>query len=63
MRPTALKILGIADHAGCEIILPSDAVVATELAEGVPSQIVPAAAVPSDMMILDIGRAVMRSLL
>ena len=55
MRPTALKILGIADHAGCEIILPSDAVVATELAEGVPSQIVPATAVPSDMMILDIG--------
>ena len=55
MRPTALQILGIADHAGCEIVLPSDAVVAAEFAEGVSSQVVPVTAVPSDMMILDIG--------
>ena len=55
MADTALEILGLADEAGCEIILPSDAVVAREFAEGAPSDVVPVGAVPDDMMILDIG--------
>lgn len=55
MAETALEILGLADEAGCEIILPSDAVVAREFAEGAPSDVVPVGAVPDDMMILDIG--------
>jgi len=55
MAKTALEILGLADEAGCEIILPSDAVVAREFAEGAPSDVVPVGAVPDDMMILDIG--------
>ena len=55
MVDTALQILGRADEAGCQIILPSDAVVATEFAEGAPSEVVPVGAVPGHMMILDVG--------
>jgi phosphoglycerate kinase len=55
LADTALEILGLADEAGCRIILPSDAVVAREFAEGAPSEVVPVGAVPGDMMILDIG--------
>jgi phosphoglycerate kinase len=55
LADTALEILGLADEAGCQIILPSDAVVAWEFAEGAPSEVVPVGAVPGDMMILDIG--------
>ena len=55
MADTALQILGTADAAGCEIVLPSDASVSAEFAEGAPSQVVPATAIPADMMILDVG--------
>ncbi len=55
LADTALEILGLADEAGCQIILPSDAVVAREFAEGAPSEVVPVSAVPDDMMILDVG--------
>lgn len=55
MADTAREILGRADEAGCEIILPADAVVAREFAEGAPSEVVPVSAVPGDMMILDVG--------
>ncbi len=55
LADTALEILGLADEAGCQIILPSDAVVAREFAEGAPSEVVPVGAVPGDMMVLDIG--------
>ena len=37
------------------MIVPEDAVVAAALAPGRPTQIVPINAVPSDMMILDVG--------
>ncbi|MBT7648099.1 MAG: phosphoglycerate kinase, partial [Rhodospirillaceae bacterium] len=57
MAATALEILGRADEAGCQIILPADAVVATEFAEGAPSEVVPVGAVPGHMMILDVGPA------
>ena len=55
MAATALEILGRADEAGCQIILPSDAVVAREFVEGAPSDVVRVTAVPDDSMILDIG--------
>lgn len=55
MADTAREILGRADEAGCQIILPADAVVAREFAEGAPSEVVPVGAVPNDMMILDVG--------
>ncbi len=55
MADTARDILKRADAEGCEIILPSDVVIAPEFAEGAPSRVVPVEAVPDDQMILDIG--------
>jgi len=55
MAETAREILKRADEGGCEIILPSDVVIAPEFAEGAPSRVVPVDAVPDDQMILDIG--------
>jgi phosphoglycerate kinase len=55
MADTALQILGRADEAGCQVVLPSDAVVSAEFAEGAPSQVVPTTAIPADMMMLDVG--------
>ena len=52
---TALKIMARADEVGCEIVLPSDVVIAAALEEGVATETVPIAAVPPDRMILDIG--------
>jgi phosphoglycerate kinase len=52
---TALDILGLADEAGCRILLPTDALVAPRFAADAPVQTVPAMAVPAGMMILDIG--------
>jgi phosphoglycerate kinase len=57
MHATALDILERAKSAGCEVILPSDAVVANELKPGVATQTVPIASVPADAMILDVGAA------
>ncbi len=55
MTDTALEILGKAKDAGCEIILPSDVVVAWEFAAGARNETVPADACPADAMILDAG--------
>jgi len=52
---TANEIAARAEKAGCEIVLPSDAVVAKELKTGVDWQVCPIGAVPSDAMILDFG--------
>jgi phosphoglycerate kinase len=57
MAGTARAILARADEVGCEIALPSDAVVARALGPDVPAETVPIAAVPNGMMILDIGPA------
>ena len=57
MHSTARDILARAKSAGCEVILPSDAVVANELKPGVATQTVPIASVPADAMILDVGAA------
>jgi phosphoglycerate kinase len=55
MTDNARGLLALARERNCRVILPEDAVVAAELASGKPTQIVPVAAVPSDMMILDVG--------
>lgn len=55
LADTAREIMGKADAAGCEIVLPSDAVVAWEFKAGAGNEVRPIAAVPSDAMILDVG--------
>ena len=55
MHDMALTILAQAKAAGCEVMLPTDAVVATEFRPNPPTQIVAIDAVPADSMILDVG--------
>jgi phosphoglycerate kinase len=57
MADTAKEILGKAKKAGCDVVLPTDAVVAKEFAAGAPSETVSVKAVPEDRMILDVGPA------
>lgn len=52
---TAREVEAAAERAGCEIILPGDAVVADALAAGVATSTVDISAVPKDAMILDVG--------
>lgn len=54
-RDTALDVMKAAKARSCEVVLPPDAVVATELKEGVPTRVVSVLDVPSDSMILDVG--------
>ena len=51
----ARRIMGDAEGAGCEIVLPTDVVVTREFREGAESEVVPIAAVPANGMILDLG--------
>jgi phosphoglycerate kinase len=51
----ARELRGKADKAGCELILPVDAVTAKELKAGVAVETVAIGKVPEDAMILDIG--------
>ena len=55
MAEAARAIMEQAEKAGCELVLPVDAVVASELAEGAVSRTVAIDAVPPDAMILDLG--------
>ncbi|MBM3544547.1 MAG: phosphoglycerate kinase [Alphaproteobacteria bacterium] len=54
---TAKDIMARAAQSGCEIVLPSDEVVAKELKTGADWQVVPVEAIPADAMILDVGPA------
>jgi len=63
MHATALDMLAMAKDAGCEVVLPLDLVVAREFKAGAPSEVVPAGAVPSDAMALDIGPRTVRSIM
>jgi phosphoglycerate kinase len=62
MHPTARDILARAKAAGCDVMLPTDAVVAKELTPGVATQTVATRAVPADAMILDVGPATVAEL-
>jgi phosphoglycerate kinase len=55
MAESAREIMSTAEKAGCEIVLPTDAVVASEFKEGAAAQTVPVGEVPADKMILDVG--------
>ena len=55
MHATARDIMARAVARGCEIVLPTDAVTATEFKANVPTRTVPVGAVPADAMILDAG--------
>jgi phosphoglycerate kinase len=57
MATTARAIEATAKGAGCTILLPEDAVVASALKPGVETRVVPVASTPTDMMILDVGPA------
>ena len=63
MHATALDILAKAEAADCEIVLPTDAVVAAAFKANPPTQTVGVSAVPADMMILDVGPATVATLL
>jgi phosphoglycerate kinase len=62
MHATARDILAQAAAAKCEILLPVDAVVATEFKPNPETQTVPIDAVPDDTMILDVGPATVEKL-
>ena len=55
MADTARDILAKAKAAGCDIILPSDVVVAETLDEGAVTAVVDVSSVPAAQMILDAG--------
>ncbi len=55
LADTAREILGKAEKAGCEIILPRDIVVAREFKAGADNETVAPDACPADAMILDAG--------
>ena len=57
MHGTARDILARAAAAGCEIMLPHDAVVAQEFKPNPPTETVRIEAIPADSMMLDIGPA------
>ena len=57
LADTARDILGKAAAANCEIVLPTDIVVAREFKAGADNEIVNADACPADAMILDAGPA------
>ena len=55
MHLTARAILARAEEAGCEVVLPVDAVTATEFKPNAATETVAIAAVPPGSMILDVG--------
>lgn len=55
LADTAREIIARARDANCELVLPSDVVVAREFKAGAASEIVAADACPADAMILDAG--------
>jgi phosphoglycerate kinase len=55
LAATALRIMEKADGANCAIILPVDAVVASQFAANAPSHAYGLDAIPADGMILDVG--------
>lgn len=55
MAETARAILERAKSAGCDVVLPEDAVVAAALRKDVETAIVEVGGIPADRMILDLG--------
>jgi phosphoglycerate kinase len=59
---TAREIMAAAEKSGCEIMLPSDAVVAKEFAAGAKNEVCALNAIPADAMILDVGPQTVKAL-
>ena len=57
LADTARQIVADAAAAGCEIVLPTDVVVARDFKAGADSETLPSDACPEDAMILDAGPA------
>ena len=55
MISTVADVRARAKEAGCEIILPTDVVMAPEFKEGAPAETTTVESVPDGMMILDVG--------
>ena len=55
MTDTVFQVMASADEAGCQLVLPSDVVIAEEFAANVANQNVPIAGVRPNSIILDIG--------
>lgn len=55
MKDTAQNIMDKADRIGCEIILPKDVVVVTELKQGADHRAVSVNDIPDDAMAIDVG--------
>ena len=55
MAGSARNILALARQRNCRLVLPEDAVIAARLGAGIAARTVGIEAVPSDVMILDIG--------
>jgi phosphoglycerate kinase len=55
MAETARGIVAAAKDAGCDVVLPSDVVVAAQLAEGAATETLSVKQIPEDRMILDLG--------
>ncbi len=62
MHATARDIMAEANRAGCEVVLPSDAIVATEFRANPPTETVSVQAIPSGAMMLDVGPATVQAL-
>ncbi|MBV9811972.1 MAG: phosphoglycerate kinase [Acetobacteraceae bacterium] len=62
MHQTARDIRERAKTAGCEVVLPSDVVTATQFTPNATTLLVPVSAVPADAMILDLGPATVAAL-
>jgi phosphoglycerate kinase len=62
MADAARAIMEKAKAAGCEIVLPTDGVIAPEFKEGAPNQTVMVNAIPAEQMVLDIGPASVEAL-
>ena len=57
LADTAREIMANADGAGCQLVLPTDVVIAREFKDGAEHETVAADACPADAMILDAGPA------
>ena len=62
MHATARDILAEANRAGCEVVLPTDAVVAREFRANPPTETVSVGAIPPDAMMLDVGPSTVQAL-
>ncbi|KZL13785.1 phosphoglycerate kinase [Pseudovibrio sp. Ad37] len=57
LADTAIRIMAAAEKANCEIVLPTDAVVAWEFAANTKNETVALDVIPADAMMLDVGAA------